>query len=62
VAGRLAAAGPERVDGALDELAQGERLIELALVLGRQRFEGQARAAGAAGASDRRCRDIFSTK
>jgi hypothetical protein len=45
VAGRLAAAGVEFVDGALDELAQREQLVELALVLGQQGFEGQAQAA-----------------
>jgi len=49
VAGGLSAAGLELVDGALDQLARGEQLPELALVLGAQRLEGQAQAAGAAG-------------
>jgi hypothetical protein len=51
VAGRLAAAGLELVDRALDELTQREQLIELPLVLGEQRFEGQAQTAGAIGAN-----------
>jgi len=49
VAGGLSAAGLELVDGALDQLARGEQLLELALVLGAQRLEGQAQAAGAVG-------------
>ena len=51
MAGRLAAAGLEFIDGAFDELAQGEQFIELALVLGQQGFEGQAQAAGAIGST-----------
>jgi len=47
VTGRLAAAGVEFVDRTLDELAQREQYIELALVLGQQGLEGQAEAAGA---------------
>jgi len=54
VAGGLAAAGLEQVDGALDELAEGEHLIELALVLPQQGFEGQAQTAGAVRASGQR--------
>jgi hypothetical protein len=54
VTGRLAATGLEQVDGALDELAQGEHLTELPLVLGQQRFKGQSQAAGAVRASDQR--------
>jgi len=50
VAGRLAAAGLEFVDGALEELAQGEQFVELALVVGQQGLEGAAQAAGASGA------------
>ena len=42
------------VDGALDELAQGELLTELALVLSQQGFEGQAQTAGAIRASGQR--------
>ena len=45
VTGRLAAAGLEQVDGALDELA---------LVLGQQGFEGQSQAAGAVRVSGQR--------
>jgi hypothetical protein len=40
VAGRLAAAGLEQVDGTLDEPAQREQLMELALVIGQQQLEG----------------------
>ena len=46
MAGGLAAAGLEFVDGALDELAQGEQFFELPLVVGQQRFESQAQTAG----------------
>lgn len=49
VAGGLAAASLEVVDGALDELPQGEQGVELTLVIGEQRFESQAQAAGAIG-------------
>jgi hypothetical protein len=49
VAGRLAAAGLELIDGTLDELAQREQFIEPPLVLGEQGREGQAQAAGAIG-------------
>jgi hypothetical protein len=52
VAGRLAATGLEQVDGALDELPQGEHLTEPPLVLGQQGFEGQSQAAGAIRVSD----------
>jgi hypothetical protein len=46
VAGRFAAAGLELVNGALDELTQGEQFFELPLVLRQQRCEGQPQAAG----------------
>jgi len=49
VAGGLAAAGPEVIDGTFDELPQGEQGIELTLVVGEQRLEGQAQTAGALG-------------
>ena len=51
MAGGLATAGLELVDGALDELAQGEQVVELPLGVGQQGFEGQAQPAGAIVAS-----------
>jgi hypothetical protein len=47
VAGGLAAAGPEFVDGTLDELTQPEQFVDLLLGVGQQRVEGQPQAAGA---------------
>jgi hypothetical protein len=49
VTGRLAAASLEVVDGTFDELPQGEQGVELTLVIGEQRLEGQAEAAGTIG-------------
>ena len=40
VTGRLAAAGVEFVDRTLDELAEWEQFVELALVLGQEGLEG----------------------
>jgi hypothetical protein len=76
VAGRLAAAGLELVDGTFDELSQREHLMELALRVGQQGSEGQAQAAGAIGSDGQetgllfmlyiiktyRCQDVFSKK
>ncbi len=50
----LAAAGLQFIDRALDELAEGEHLVELALVLGQQRYKDQTQTAGAVRASDQR--------
>jgi hypothetical protein len=49
VAGGLAATGPEVIDGTFDELPQGEQGIDLTLVIGEQRLQGLAQAAGERG-------------
>jgi hypothetical protein len=49
VTGRLAAASAEVVDGAFDELTQGEQGVELPLVVIEEGLEGLTQAAGAIG-------------
>jgi len=49
MAGGLAAAGAEFVEGAFEELAQGEQIVEALLVIGEQSFESLAETAGVIG-------------